>query len=296
MADETRTTGKKRALGKGLDALIRGDAPMAHTPAGGILELRPDDVMPNPYQPRHSMDDDALDELVESIRGHGLVQPIVVRRTARGYELVTGSRRLRAASVAGLATVPAMVRDVDDEEMLCLSIIENVQREDLNPIDRAKAFKRLVDEFGLTQEQLAERVGQNRATIANTIRLLNLPQSVQVVLARGDITTGHAKALLSLESSRQQEELCRRTVKQGLSVRATEKAVEKMLHGARRRQREREPRRDVHVEAVEEELRGLFGTRVNVVYAGGKGRIEIEYYSNDELERILNVIRASRSV
>ncbi len=293
MADETRSTGKKRALGKGLDALIRDGLPSVQPAGGGAIELRTRDVLPNPFQPRHSMNDEALDELVESVRVHGVIQPVMVRRIGRGYELVMGARRLRAAAAAGLDTVPAIVRDVTDEEMLCLALVENVQREDLNPVDKAKAYKRLMEEFGLTQEKLAERVGQNRATIANTVRLLGLPQSVQVVLARGDISTGHAKALLALESSRQQEELCRRIVKQGLSVRATEKAVERILHGARQRQRKHV--RDVHVEAVEEELRGVFGTRVNVVYGKGKGRIEIEYFSDDELERILNIMRSTGS-
>jgi len=293
MADETRSTGKKRALGKGLDALIRDGLPSVQPAAGETIELRTSDVLPNPYQPRHSMDDDALDELVESIRTHGVVQPVVVRRIGAGYEIIVGARRLRAATLAGLATVPALVRDVTDEEMLCLALVENVQREDLNPIDKARAYKRLMEEFGSTQDKLAERVGQNRATIANMLRLLGLPQSVQVVVARGDISAGHAKALLSLESSRQQEELCRQVVKQGLSVRATEKAVERILHGARQRRQERKPVRDVHIEAVEEELRGVFGTRVNVVYGKGKGRIEIEYFSDEELERILGIVRGA---
>ena len=297
MADETRSTGKKRALGKGLDALIRDGLPSVQPAGGGSIELRTRDVLPNPFQPRHSMNDEALDELVESVRVHGVIQPIVVRRVGRGYELIMGARRLRAATAAKLDTVPAIIRDVTDEEMLCLALVENVQREDLNPIDKATAYKRLMDEFGLTQEKLAERVGQNRATIANMVRLLGLPQSIQTVLARGDISAGHAKALLALESSRQQEEMCRRVVKEDLSVRATEKAVERVLQGSRERRRERKPERDVHVKAVEEELRGVFGTRVNVVYGKGKGkgRIEIEYFSEDELERILGIMRGPSS-
>jgi len=291
MADESLPTGKKRALGKGLDALIRADATLIEAEPAGVVELRTNDVSPNPYQPRHTMDAGALDELVESVRAHGIVQPIVVRRVDRRYELILGERRLRAATAAGLATVPALVRDVSDEEMLCLALVENVQREDLNPIDKAKAYKRLMDEFGLTQEAMAERVSQNRATVANTVRLLGLPQSVQVVVARGDISVGHAKALLSLDNAPQQEELCQRIVKQGLSVRATEKTVEKIRQGASLRTRERKRERNVHVEAVEEELRGVFGTRVNVVYGKGKGKIEIEYYSDDELERILSIMR-----
>jgi len=291
MADESLPTGKKRALGKGLDALIRADATLIEAEPAGVVELRTNDVSPNPYQPRHTMDAGALDELVESVRAHGIVQPIVVRRVDRRYELILGERRLRAATAAGLATVPALVRDVSDEEMLCLALVENVQREDLNPIDKAKAYKRLMDEFGLTQEAMAERVSQNRATVANTVRLLGLPQSVQVVVARGDISVGHAKALLSLDNAPQQEELCQRIVKQGLSVRATEKTVEKIRQGASVRRRERKRERNVHVEAMEEELRGVFGTRVNVVYGKGKGKIEIEYYSDDELERILSIMR-----
>ena len=295
MANETRSTGKKRALGKGLDALIRDGGASVQPAAAGAIELRTRDVLPNPFQPRHSMNDEALEELVESVRVHGVLQPIVVRRVGRGYELIMGARRLRAAAAAKLNMVPAIIRDVTDEEMLCLALVENVQREDLNPIDKAKAYKRLMDEFELTQEKLAERVGQNRATIANMVRLLGLPQSIQIVLARGDISAGHAKALLALESSRQQEELCRHIVKQGMSVRATEKAVDRVLRDSSERRRERKPERDVHVKAVEEELRGVFGTRVNVVYGKGKGRIEIQYFSDDELERILGIMRGPSS-
>ncbi|MCD6288544.1 MAG: ParB/RepB/Spo0J family partition protein, partial [Candidatus Hydrogenedentes bacterium] len=161
----------------------------------------------------------------------------------------------------------------------------------LNPIDKAEAYKRLVDEFGMTQEEVAERVGQNRATIANTIRLLALPQSVRVALAKGEITTGHAKAILSVETSRRQEELCHLIITQGLSVRAAEKAAARLSRPASRPQTRQQPVKDVHIEAVEEQLRGVFGTKVSVAYAKGKGKIEIEYYSDEDLDRILDLLR-----
>ncbi len=298
MADTKKKSarGKRRALGKGLNALIRADMPAPgrpepqHSPDGGMMALRPADVKPNPYQPRHGMDESALEDLISSVKEYGVVQPIVVRRTADGHEVIMGHRRLEAARAAGLDKVPAIVREVTDEQMLCLAIVENVQREDLNPIDKADAYKRLIDEFGMTQEEVAERVGQNRATVANTIRLLALPQSIRVVVAKGDITTGHAKALLSLETARQQEELCRVIIKRELSVRATEKTAAKMRRTPVEKQRHVK-KKDVHIEAIEEQLRGVFGTRVNVAYAHGKGKIEIEYYNDGDLERILSLLR-----
>ena len=278
---------KRRALGRGIDALIRDD--LAREEAPRIVHLSPHDIVPNRYQPRRDMPEESLAELAESIRANGVIQPITVRRTPSGYELVVGERRLRAATMAGLDTIPAIVRDVDDDALLPLALVENIQREDLDPIERAEAYKMLIDDFGLRQEDLASRVGLDRATIANTMRLLKLPKEVQRYVAGGQITMGHAKALLSLRSAEQQKAACRRIVNEGLSVREAEEFV-----GAPPRKRARPPApsvtpRDVHLEAVEEELQRLLGTRVRVTRKGDRGKIEIEFYSEEDLDRILEV-------
>jgi ParB family chromosome partitioning protein len=218
-----------------------------------------------------------------------VIQPITVRRTPTGYELVVGERRLRASIMAGLETIPAIVRDIQDDALLPLALVENIQREDLDPIERAEAYKILIDDYGLKQEDLASRVGLDRATVANTMRLLKLPKQVQRHLAEGRITTGHAKALLSLRTAEQQKAACRRIIKEGLSVREAESLV-----GEPPRKRARPPApsvtpRDVHLEAVEEELRRLLGTRVRVTRRADKGKIEIEFYSEEDLDRILEV-------
>jgi len=235
------------------------------------------------------MPEESLAELAESIRTNGVIQPVTVRRTPSGYELVVGERRLRASIMAGLETIPAIVRDIDDDAMLPLALVENIQREDLDPIERAEAYKILIDDFGLRQEDLASRMGLDRATIANTMRLLKLPKEVQRHISEGRITAGHAKALLALRTPEQQKIACRRIIKEGLSVREAEE-----LAGAPPRKRAHAPAptvtpRDVHLEAVEEELQRLLGTRVRVTRRGDKGKIEIEFYSEEDLDRILEV-------
>jgi ParB family chromosome partitioning protein len=278
---------KRRALGRGIDALIRDE--LVRDEAPQITHLSPHDIVPNRYQPRHDMPEKSLAELAESIRANGVIQPITVRRTPTGYELVVGERRLRASIMAGLETIPAIVRDIQDDALLPLALVENIQREDLDPIERAEAYKILIDDYGLKQEDLASRVGLDRATVANTMRLLKLPKQVQRHLAEGRITTGHAKALLSLRTAEQQKAACRRIIKEGLSVREAESLV-----GEPPRKRARPPApsvtpRDVHLEAVEEELRRLLGTRVRVTRRADKGKIEIEFYSEEDLDRILEV-------
>jgi ParB family chromosome partitioning protein len=278
---------KRRALGRGIDALIRDE--LARDEAPRITHLSPHDIVPNRYQPRHDMPEESLAELAESIRTNGVIQPITVRRTPTGFELVVGERRLRASIMAGLETIPAIVRDIDDDAMLPLALVENIQREDLDPIERAEAYKILIDDFGLRQEDLASRMGLDRATIANTLRLLKLPKEIQRYLSEGRITTGHAKALLSLQTTEQQKAACRRIINEGLSVREAEE-----LAGKPPRKRARPPApsvtpRDIHLETIEEELQRLLGTRVRVTTRGDKGKIEIEFYSEEDLDRILEV-------
>jgi len=278
---------KRRALGRGIDALIRDELAREDSPR--IARISPNDIVPNRYQPRQDMDEEALAGLAESIKANGVIQPVTVRQTSTGYELVVGERRLRASIIAGLETIPAIVRDVDDDAMLPLALVENIQREDLDPIERAEAYRILIEDFDLTHEDLASRVGLDRATISNTLRLLKLPVEVQRCISDGRISMGHAKALLSLRSPEAQKAACKRIVSEGLSVREAEGLV---ADPPRKRARPPSPSvtpRDIHLEEVEEELQRLLGTRVRVTQRGEKGKIEIEFYSDEDLDRILEV-------
>jgi len=282
---------RRRALGKGIDALIRDD--LARKEAPRIIHLSPREIVPNRYQPRRPIEEGTLTELAESIKANGIIQPITVRRAANGYELVVGERRLKASVLAGLETIPAIIREVDDDAMLPLALVENIQREDLDPIERAEAYRILIEEFSLTHEDLASRVGLDRATISNTMRLLKLPKEVQRYIADGQITMGHAKALLALRSAEAQKAACKRIISEGLSVREAEGLAESP---PRKRARPPSPSvtpRDIHLEEVEEELQRLLGTRVRVIQRGEKGKIEIEFYSEEDLDRILEVFEGA---
>jgi len=278
---------KRRALGRGIDALIRDE--LAREDAPRIVHLSPNDIVPNRYQPRQAMEEEALAELAGSIKANGVIQPVTVRQSPTGYELVVGERRLRASIMAGLETIPAIVRDVDDDAMLPLALVENIQREDLDPIERAEAYKILIDDFDLTHEDLASRVGLDRATISNTLRLLKLPLEVQRCISDGRISMGHAKALLALRSPEAQKAACKRIVSEGLSVREAENLA---ANPPRKKARPPSPGvtpRDIHLEEIEEELQRLLGTRVRVTQRGEKGKIEIDFYSDEDLDRILEV-------
>ncbi|MBN2309132.1 MAG: ParB/RepB/Spo0J family partition protein [Candidatus Hydrogenedentes bacterium] len=287
---------KKRGLGKGLSALIAApdDGPVAAAsePADGgerILELDPHAIEPNPKQPRMHFDEEGLQELAESIKRDGVQEPIIVRRVDERYELVSGERRVRATIMAGLDTVPAICRHVSDADMLKLGLIENIQREDLNPIELARAYQMLVEEFDWTQEQLADEVGKKRATVANTLRLLNLPDDVQRHLAEGAISMGHARALLALPSAHAQSAGCRRIINQGLSVRQAEQLA------APPKPKPQPPAKDPNIVAIEDDLRRCLGTRVSLrTSASKRGKIEIEYYNLDDLERLLGLLRSTR--
>lgn len=253
-----------------------------------------DRIQPNPYQPRKRFDDAKLAELAESIRVHGIVQPLVVRKAGDGYELVVGQRRLLAAKMAGLAEVPVVVSDLGDAEMIQVALIENLQREDLNPMEEAESYRRLVEEFGMTQDELARVLGRSRPSIANTLRLLNLQPEVQEVVSRGTISMGHARALLAIQDSALQVEACRRIVEQELSVRETEELVRRVLAsgrvGVKGEDEKQERPRDPEITSLEEKLRRAFGTQVRIVQGKKKGKIEIEYYSEEDLERILALV------
>ncbi len=283
---------RRKALGKGLSALLpeRPQAPSAEEAAGAILRIPIDAISPNPLQPRHVFEPEKLAELAQSIRANGIIQPLIVRRRGpEHYELVAGERRWRAARMAGLDMVPALIQDLADERLLEITLIENIQREDLNPIELAQAFDRMARELQLSHEEIGRRTGKDRSTVTNMLRLLRLPEEVQVLLAERRLSPGHARALLGLPSADEQVELARKAVKQGLSVRQVERLVQKRTQppeedGKRKRQ-------DPNVRAAAEEMERVLGTRVRIVEKSAqRGRIEIEYYSQEELDRIYNHI------
>ncbi|MGE5594345.1 MAG: ParB/RepB/Spo0J family partition protein [Betaproteobacteria bacterium] len=279
----------RKGLGKGLSALIPDMQP---EDSERVRELPIDRIQPNPYQPRKRFDDAKLAELAESIKAHGIVQPLVVRKVDEGYQLVVGQRRLLAARMAGLAEVPAVVADLDDSEMIQVALIENLQREDLNPMEEAESYRRLVEDFGMSQEELAGVLGRSRPSIANTLRLLNLQPEVQEVVSRGTISMGHARALLAIQDPALQVETCRHVVRQELSVRETEDLVRRVLAagGIGGREKKEERPKDPEIASLEERLRRAFGTQVRIIPGKKKGKIEIEYYSDDDLERILALV------
>jgi ParB family chromosome partitioning protein len=278
---------KRPALGRGLSALIPDtmtSLPAAPIPSGRPLELDLDHLAPNEVQPRVHMDDQRLDELAQSIRANGVIQPIVVRRKGERFEIVAGERRWRAAQRAGMLRVPVVVRDVPDEKLLEVALIENIQREDLNAVEEARAYQRLSSEFHMTQEQIAGAVGKERSTIANVLRLLKLPDDVLSLLSRGDITMGHARALLGVEDAAALRRAAREVVDRSFSVRDTELLVRRLTAPAPRK--EAEPNADANTRAAEEKLRFALGTRVRIVRRGAAGKIEIDFATEDELQRV----------
>jgi ParB family chromosome partitioning protein len=283
----------RKALGRGLEALIPGagktpGAPLDAVPGEAEQQVAIERISLNPRQPRSDFDEDTLAELANSIRAKGVIQPLLVRpREGGGYELVAGERRLRAAERVGLSRVPVVVREVSDAESLELAVIENVQRDDLSPIEEAVAYQRLLDEFGHTQEELAERVGKSRPAVANALRLLRLPESIKRDLANGRITAGHARVLLSIERPEQQLRAARQIVARQMSVRDAERLA------PTRRTAARSATRDPHLQALERELATVLGTRVRIRLRGRGGCIEIEYYSNEQLQGLTDSLRGA---
>jgi len=279
---------KRPALGKGLSALIP-DAPPA-PPRTAPVEADIDRLAPNDFQPRGTLDEARLQELAQSIRANGLIQPIVVRKAGDRFQIIAGERRWRAAKLAGLLRVPIVVRDVvpGAKSQLELALVENIQREDLNPIDEALAYKRLAEQFELTQEQIAAAVGKDRATIANHVRLLRLPDEVRTEVASGRLSMGHARALLSLAGEAEQRQLARDVLARSLSVRETESIVKKIVESGTPREAVEPAPVDVHTRAAEDRLKVLLGTRVRIVRHGTRGRIEIDFTSEEELMRIFD--------
>lgn len=280
---------ERKVLGRGLEALIPTDSQASRE---RVQMLKLSQVHAGRFQPRLQFSQDKLEELANSIREKGVIQPIIVRAIDQDhFELIAGERRLRAVKHLGLEEIPAIVRRIPDSEVLETSIIENIQREELHSLEEAKAYKRLAEEFGLTQDLIAQRVGKDKSSISNLLRLLNLPQKIQDYLSQNFISFGHAKALLSLTDSQQQIIFCERVIKKGLSVRQLEFSVTQR-RPARKSNRVSADPQDVHLKDLEEKLQHRLGTKVRIQHGKKRGKIEIEYYSLDDLERVLALLGA----
>lgn len=282
---------KNRGLGKGLGALIP-ELEEENFDSQQVVDINL--IMPNPYQPRKEFSDEKLNELAESIRIHGVIQPLLVREYQGKYQLIAGERRLRASKLVGLTEVPIVIREMTDQIMMEVALVENLQREDLNPIEEAEAYRRLMDEFKLTQDEIAKRVGRSRPAIANTLRLLNLPQIVQSDLAKGTLTMGHARPLLSLKTAEEQIQIWQTIQNDQLSVRQTEELIRQIIEPDNvsretkkaNQKSETKSIRDPNIIEIEDELQLSLGTKVLIKPAGVGGKIEINYYSDEDFERL----------
>jgi ParB family transcriptional regulator, chromosome partitioning protein len=284
----------RKVLGRGLSALISDDV---KTENEGFLEIDLDLIEPNAEQPRTRFEETALDELAQSIRANGIVQPIVVRRKGSQYQIVAGERRWRAAQKAGLQKIPVVIKDISDEKILELALIENIQRQELNAIEEANAYRKLIDSIGLTQEMLAERVGKNRTVITTYLRLLRLPGDIQKLVEENKISAGHARALLMVDDADLQRRVARSILEMSLSVRETEKTVKKLSKGETQviEKTQVKPKIDANVKAAETKLRRHLGTQVQILPdgKGTGGKLEIEYYSDSDLDRIYQLLTKS---
>ena len=285
---------KKKGLGKGLGALIP-DADILARTSDQFFYCGIEEITPNPYQPRHNVRDKAFEELVQSIRERGVLQPLLVRSAEEGYQLIAGERRWRAAQMAGLQRVPVVIKESAEPESFELALIENIQRKDLNPIEEGAAYRRLQQEFNLSQENIANKIGKDRSTVANMIRLLKLPDRVRTDLVEGVLSMGHARALLALPTSAAQLQARNTIIKKGLSVRDTEKLVQSLLKREKKPKIVAEP--DSHMRSIVDQLIRHFGTKVKISRRGKLGRIEIDFYSDEDLKRILDLLlRGTSSV
>lgn len=289
---------KDRGLGKGLGALL-GDAAL-QTQEGGSVLLPISQIEPGLKQPRKRFDDDALNDLADSIRTHGLIQPLTVRRLSSGYyQIIAGERRWRASKLAGLSELPAVVIEADDRKVMELGLIENLQREDLNPIEEAGGYKVLMDEYGLTQEEVAQRVGKSRSAVANALRLLALPDAVHLLLEEGKLSAGHARAILSVTRKDQQKKLAQMVIDEDFSVRQTEAAAKRLNREAEGLDSYGEPYpkpedpNKIYREAAAKELSSRFGRRVSIVHGAKKGKVELEYYDDEDLTALLELLEQS---
>ena len=293
---------KKGGLGRGLDALF-ADVPVTapeeeKKDEKGIADIPAEDrvnyigiheIMPNVNQPRKTFPEEKIEELADSIREHGIIQPIVVRKKQTGYEIVAGERRGRAAMKAGLSEVPCLLRELSDEQNMLIAIIENMQREDLNPIEEAEGLHQMISTFGLTQEQVSKSVGKSRPYITNSLRLLKLPDHIRLKVSEGELTAGHGRTLITVEDGNLQRQLCDKIIEEGLSVRQTEKLVSELGKAPKKKPLQKQKNPDTL--RVEEELKTILGTKVSIVEKGKKGKIEIECFSRDELNRLIELLK-----
>ena len=283
---------KKRPLGRGLQALMP-DAPRLDTPAERRVPLS--EIRPNPRQPRRFFDEQKIAELADSVRDQGILQPLVVRKVAGGYELILGERRFRAAQRAEMEHVPVVVKEASDAESLEMALVENIQREELTPIEEALAYRQLMEEFDLTQEQVARRVGKSRPTVTNLLRVLNLPDEIRDAVDAGSLSAGHARALLALDAPAEQLRVGRRVIQRGLSVRETEALVARAGATAETdapgRGAEKTARLDLFLKTLQDDLIRALGTKVSLVPRQRGGRIQIDYYSNEELEGLVKRLK-----
>jgi len=278
----------RKALGRGLGALLSSDSTIDLGAEPSEVEL--ESIVPGPMQPRTHFDEASLQSLADSIRTHGIVQPLLVRRRDGGYELIAGERRWRAAKLAGISRVPVVIKEVPDDNLLEIALIENIQRENLNPIEEAQAYKKLIETVGLTQESLASRVGRDRSYITNYLRLLRLPDDVQQLVKEGRLSTGHARTLLSLDHVDLQRRIARQIIDGGLSVRVTEQLVQKSSEEKPAR-RSAPQAVDPNIKAAETKLRRVLGTQVKILQAAdGRGKVEISFFSTQDLDRIYNLL------
>jgi ParB family chromosome partitioning protein len=282
---------KRPGLGKGLDALIpMGDGFQPEQPLSGVTEILIEKINPNPRQPRVNFDAEELSDLAESIKEHGIIQPLIVTSGLQpgSYILIAGERRLMAAKEAGLNTVPTIQRESTDQERLEIALIENVQRADLSPLETAEAYRQLAEDFGLSHEAIGTRVGKSRVAVTNTLRLLNLPPSVQQAITIGEISEGHARALLALPTSQAQAAALQTIVDKGLNVRQTEELVRKLT--GEKTEQKLKPEAPPEIKALEERLRANLGTKVNLTHGGKGGTITIHYYSDEELDSLVDIL------
>ena len=277
----------KKGLGKGLGALL--DASGVFSEESGIVELRINDIEPNKEQPRKHFKKEKLEALAESIKQHGVIQPIIVKKKNDGYKIIAGERRWRAAKLAGLNIIPSIIVDISSRETMEIALIENLQREDLNPIEEAEAYQKLMEEHGLTQEALSKVVGKSRAAIANSVRLLSLTDKVRDMLIEELLTPGHARTLINIEDKEKQQSLANDIVERKLSVREAEKLASEQKQ-VKQKSNKKSIMKDANIIDIEETLKSIFGTKVDLRHNTNKGKIVIEYYSNDELDRIIELI------
>lgn len=295
---------KNRGLGRGLDALCADRAPIVNPDAeetvettveekkvsdNSIVYININDIKPNENQPRKVFNEEKISELADSIIEHGIIQPLVVRKHGRGYEIVAGERRWRASRKAELKEVPCIIRDFTDEENMLVAIIENMQREDLNPIEEAEGINQMIKTYGLTQEEVSKSVSKSRPYITNALRLLKLPENVQSLVTEGRISSGHARALIPVTDNKVQQDICDRIINEGLSVRKVEEIVSDLGKPRKKHVKKVKSADTVH---VENELKNIYGTKVNIKEKGKKGTIELEYYNHDELNRLIELLKS----